>query len=83
MEIWLLTSLILFTHATWTSITSPEVFKVGEAAPFDPSSVNQLRRLSTSGDVRPVVGLEKGREEEEHRERGVGKAEVLETGKVS
>ncbi|CAG8971582.1 hypothetical protein HYALB_00009231 [Hymenoscyphus albidus] len=57
-EIWMLTGLILMTHATWTSLSSKDhSFIAGTQAPFDPTGISAIRRLSTSGSVRPVVGL--------------------------
>lgn len=47
------------THATWTKLSSKDhSFIAGTQAPFDPTGISAIRRLSTSGSVRPVVGLE-------------------------
>lgn len=45
------------THATWTSLSSKEhTFTAGLQAPFDPTGVSAIRRLSVSDGVRPTFG---------------------------
>lgn len=61
--IYMLTGLILMTHATHTTLTpSPssqtKAFIPGTRAPFDPTGVTALRRSSVSEHVRPVIGLD-------------------------
>lgn len=57
-QIWILTGLILMQHATWTRLSSKnDSFIQGEKAPFDPTGVSAIRRLSVSDDVRPTFGL--------------------------
>jgi hypothetical protein len=54
----MLTGLILMTHATWTSLSSKDqAFIPGLQAPFDPTGVSAMRRLSVSDGVRPTFGL--------------------------
>lgn len=55
-QVWMLTGLILMTHATWTSLSSDQTFTPGLQAPFDPTGVTQIRRLSVSDGVRPTFG---------------------------
>ena len=73
----MLTGLILMTHATWTSLSSKEQeFDVGLQAPFNPSGVSAIRRLSVSDAVKPAFGF-RANEEEKH----VSGAVIHETGK--
>lgn len=46
------------THATWTSLSSPQIFTPGLPAPFDPTGVTAIRRSSVSDHVKPVIGFE-------------------------
>lgn len=57
-QVWMLTGLILMTHATWTSLSSKQTFTPGLQAPFDPTGVTAIRRSSVSDHVRPVFGYE-------------------------
>jgi len=76
-QIWMLTGIILMTHATWTSLSSDDQsFAVGLPAPFDPTGVSKIRRLSVSDGVRPTFGLESN-DEVKH----VSGAVIHETGK--
>jgi hypothetical protein len=75
-EIWMLTGLILMTHATWTSLSSKQSFTPGLPAPFDPTGVTAIRRSSVSEHVRPTFGYEGG-EEAKH----IPGAVIHETGK--
>ena len=63
------------THATWTSISSSDTFTPGLQAPFDPTGVSSLRRLSVSESVRPVVGFQ------DTPKKHISGAEIHETGK--
>ncbi len=75
-QIWLLTGLILMTHATWTSLSSKQTFIPGLQAPFDPTGVTAIRRSSVSDHVRPVFGYEE-KEDKKH----IPGAVIHETGK--
>ena len=45
------------THATWTSLSSKDQsFIAGLQAPFNPTGVSEIRRLSVSDGVRPTFG---------------------------
>lgn len=76
--IYILTGLILMTHATWTSLSSPQTFTPGMQAPFDPTGVTALRRSSVSEHVKPVIGLDDTVSTEGKRVEG---AVIHETGK--
>lgn len=71
-----MTGLILFTHATWTSLSSKQTFTPGLPAPFDPTGVTAIRRSSVSEHVRPVFGYEE-KEDAKH----IPGAVIHETGK--
>ncbi|KAH8588980.1 hypothetical protein B0O99DRAFT_600351 [Bisporella sp. PMI_857] len=75
-QIWILTGLILMTHATWTSLSSDQTFTPGQQAPFNPSGVSAIRRLSVSEDVKPAFGF-RANAEEHH----VSGSVIHETGK--
>ncbi|KAG9232813.1 hypothetical protein BJ875DRAFT_465813 [Amylocarpus encephaloides] len=76
-EIWMLTGLILMTHATWTSLSSSEhSFTPGTPAPFDPNGVSAMRRLSVSDGVKPTFGFRATEEA-----KNVDGSTVHETGK--
>jgi len=75
-QIWMLTGLILMTHATWTSLSSKQTFTPGLPAPFDPTGVTAIRRSSVSDHVRPVFGYEE-KEDNKH----IPGAVIHETGK--
>ncbi|CZT11257.1 uncharacterized protein RCO7_09949 [Rhynchosporium graminicola] len=78
-EIWMLTGLILMQHATWTSLSSKDPgFIAGQKAPFDPSGVSNLRRLSISENVKPTIGF---RASEGEEKKSVNGAIIHETGK--
>jgi hypothetical protein len=78
-SIWLLTGLILMSHATWTLLSSSERFIPGERAPFNPHSVSAIRRTSVSEGVKPTFGYrENGKEKEKVLPGG---SVILETGK--
>jgi hypothetical protein len=66
-------------HATWTSISTSKdqsnAFTPGLQAPFDPSGVSNLRRLSVSDNVRPVIG------HKDEPKKHISGAEIVETGK--
>lgn len=65
-------------HATWTSLSSKETgFVPGRQAPFDPSSVASIRRLSISENIKPTFGFRGEGEEGKHVEG----ATIHETGK--
>lgn len=65
------------THATWTSLSSKDgSFVPGQQAPFDPTSVSAMRRLSVSDGIKPTFGF-RASEEEKH----VSGAVIHETGK--
>jgi hypothetical protein len=71
------------THSTWSllSTSNPDEskrFTPGLASPFDPSAVQNLRRLSVSEGVKPTFGFRAERKEEERNIEGV---KVEETGK--
>jgi len=77
-QIYMLTGLVLMTHATWTSLTTNDPrFVPGFQAPFDPSGVSVIRRLSVSDGIKPTFGFE-GEDEDGKRVEG---AVVHETGK--
>jgi hypothetical protein len=46
------------THATWTSLSTPQNFTPGLQAPFDPTGVTAIRRSSVSEHVKPVIGFD-------------------------
>jgi len=76
-QIWMLTGLILMTHATWTSISSKDPsFTPGQQAPITPTDASQIRRLSVSDAVKPAFGF-RANDEEKH----VSGAVIHETGK--
>ncbi|EPE32455.1 hypothetical protein GLAREA_07588 [Glarea lozoyensis ATCC 20868] len=82
VEVWMLTGLILMTHATWTLLSAPNPedakrFTPGLASPFDPAAVESLRRLSVSEGVKPTFGF---RAEKEEGQKIAG-VKVVETGK--
>ncbi|KAK6586890.1 hypothetical protein PZA11_000180 [Diplocarpon coronariae] len=78
-EIWMLTGLVLMQHATWTSLSCKDDagFVAGKRAPFGPSEVSHIRRLSISENVKPTFGF---RAEGEGFQRVEG-ATIHETGK--
>lgn len=77
-EIWMLTGLILMQHATWTSLSSKDTaFIAGQQAPFNPSSVSNIRRLSISENIKPTFGFRGSGEEG----KSVEGATIHETGK--
>ncbi|KAG4438582.1 hypothetical protein IFR05_005957 [Cadophora sp. M221] len=77
-EIWMLTGLVLMQHATWTSLSSKDSgFVAGEKAPFDPTGVSNIRRLSISENIKPTFGFRAGDEKEKH----VSGSVIHETGK--
>jgi hypothetical protein len=59
----MLTGLVLMTHATWTSLSSKEPFTPGTQAPFDPTGVSTIRRLSVSEGIKPAFGFRGSNEE--------------------
>lgn len=76
-QIWLLTGLVLMTHATWSSLSSEgQTFTPGLPAPFKPTDTSALRRLSVSEAVKPVFGF-RANDEERH----VSGTVIHETGK--
>jgi len=75
-QVWMLTGLILMTHATWTSLSSKQKFTPGLQAPFDPTGVTALRRSSVSDHIKPVFGYEE-KEDTKH----IPGAVIHETGK--
>jgi len=80
----MLTGLVLMTHATWTSLTTEDArFVPGFQAPFDPSGVSVIRRLSVSDGIKPAFSNYKGEEYRGEDEDGkkVEGAVVHETGK--
>lgn len=70
-------------HATWTNISITQEqsasFTPGLPAPFDPTGVSNLRRLSVSDRVRPVIGFKDN--DDEKKERKIDGTQILETGK--
>ncbi|PMD29393.1 hypothetical protein L207DRAFT_538810 [Hyaloscypha variabilis F] len=76
-QIWMLTGLILMTHATWSKLSSKQKFTPGLPAPFDPTGVTAIRRSSVSEHVKPVFGYE----EKEDNKHVPGGAVIHETGK--
>jgi len=76
-QIWMLTGLVLMTHATWTSLSSKaHSFTAGAPAPFNPGGVSQIRKLSVSDHVKPVFGVQVS-DEPKH----ISGAVIHETGK--
>lgn len=74
----MLTGLVLMQHATWTSLSSKDSgFVAGEKAPFDPTGVSNIRRLSISENIKPTFGFRAGDEKEKH----VSGSVIHETGK--
>jgi hypothetical protein len=74
----MLTGLVLMTHATWTSLTTEDPrFVPGFQAPFDPSGVSVIRRLSVSDGIKPTFGFRGDNEDGKTVEGAV----VHETGK--
>jgi hypothetical protein len=83
-QIYMLTGLVLMTHATWTSLTTEDTrFVPGFQAPFDPSGVSVIRRLSLSDGIKPAFSNYKGAEYKGEDDDGkkVEGAVVHETGK--
>ena len=79
-DIWMLTGLVLMQHATWTSLSSKDKgFIAGEKAPFDPTGVSNLRRLSISENIKPTIGFRAGDDEE--KAKHISGAVIHETGK--
>jgi len=55
----MLTGLVLMTHATWTSLSAKgHTFTPGLKAPFNPTAVSAVRKLSISEDVKPAFGFQ-------------------------
>lgn len=76
-EMWMLTGLILMTHATWTSLSSKDnEFIPGQQAPFNPNDTSTIRRLSVSDHVKPAFGF-RANDDIKH----VSGATIHETGK--
>ncbi|KAG4420106.1 hypothetical protein IFR04_006765 [Cadophora malorum] len=79
-DIWMLTGLVLMQHATWTSLSSKDKgFVAGGKAPFDPTGVSNLRRLSISENIKPTIGFRAGDDEE--KAKHISGAVIHETGK--